>query len=677
MQFLAPLFFVALAGLAIPVLLHLTQREKKQVIRFPSLMFVRRIPYQSVRRRKIHNWLLLFVRLAALALIVAAFARPLFRTGTPLVPSGTGARELVILLDTSYSMSYSDRWAQARAAAEDALRGLNASDRASLVLFSSGADILVRSSSEMSKLTAGLSTAKPGAGATRYGPALKVAGSILADSTLPRREAVLISDFQRAGWQGEQGARLPAGAVLTPVVVKTAVDKPNLGVTGVTFARSTFSNQERVSVTAGVINRTARPAPTATVKLQVGNIPVGTKQVALEANGSGVVTFDPVTIGGRNLRGVVSLGDDALAADNTFNFVLSPALPLRITVVDRGGADARRYLADALAIGQAPRFEVAVRQPEALTDDDLRRSAVVLVNDTAVVSALARRLGRFVEQGGGLFVAAGESASWPQDVDLLPATVGTPVDRTKGEAARIGTLEYGHAIFEPFRGPRSGNFATAMVYEYRNVTPGKEAQVLARFDAGKPALLERRVGTGRVLLWASGLDKLSSDLPLKPVFPVFVQQSMRYLAAYNEPQPWLTVGQVLDPDVAAGQKGSSEARVVLTPSSRRVPLQDEGSDVLELTEQGFYEVRTADGNATDVAVVASNVDPAEGDLTPMDPNDIALAAAGVPGERTRAAASVLTPEAQENNQRLWWYLLCLGTLVLGIDTLLSNRMAKT
>ena len=80
MQFLAPLFFMALAGLAIPVLLHLTQREKKQIIRFPSLMFVRRIPYQSVRRRKIHNWLLLFVRLAALALIITAFARPLIRS---------------------------------------------------------------------------------------------------------------------------------------------------------------------------------------------------------------------------------------------------------------------------------------------------------------------------------------------------------------------------------------------------------------------------------------------------------------------------------------------------------------------------------------------------------------------------------------------------------------------
>ena len=118
MNFLAPLFFVALAGLAIPVLLHLTQREKKQIIRFPSLMFVRRIPYQSVRRRKIQNWLLLMVRMAALALIILAFTRPLLNRAD--VPAGgASAREVVILVDTSYSMGYADRWARAQAAARE------------------------------------------------------------------------------------------------------------------------------------------------------------------------------------------------------------------------------------------------------------------------------------------------------------------------------------------------------------------------------------------------------------------------------------------------------------------------------------------------------------------------------------------------------------------------------
>jgi hypothetical protein len=232
-------------------------------------------------------------------------------------------------------------------------------------------------------------------------------------------------------------------------------------------------------------------------------------------------------------------------------------------------------------------------------------------------------------------------------------------------------------VFEAFRAPRSGSFSTSRVYLYRNVSASKDAQVLARFDGGTPAMLERRVGAGRVLLWASALDQPSSELPVKPVFPIFVQQAVRYLAAYREPQPSLTVGQVLDPSVAAAPRSGAISRVVLTPSSRRVPLEDEGTEVLELAEQGFYEIRDV-ADASDLTVIASNVDPAEGDLTPMEPADIVAAAVGEPGGPGGGTVGrvPLTPEAQENNQRLWWYLLLAGILLLGADTILSNRLAK-
>src|SRR5215218_1942887 len=126
MTFLFPLFLVAMAGLAVPVLLHLIQRERKQVVQFPSLMFLRRIPYQSVRRRRIRHWLLLMMRLAALALIVLAFARPFFRAADPSVAAEGGAREVVILVDRSYSMGYGDRWTRALNAARSTVDGLSA-----------------------------------------------------------------------------------------------------------------------------------------------------------------------------------------------------------------------------------------------------------------------------------------------------------------------------------------------------------------------------------------------------------------------------------------------------------------------------------------------------------------------------------------------------------------------
>jgi hypothetical protein len=675
-NFLAPLFFVALAGLAIPVLLHLTQREKKQIIRFPSLMFVRRIPYQSVRRRKIQHWLLLLVRVAALALIVFAFARPFIRDSNLPIAAGSGARELVVLLDTSYSMGFGDRWERARAAAHAAINGMAGTDRGSVVLFSSGADIAVRASFDRAPLSAAVAAAKPGSGATRYAPALKVAGGILTESKMPRREVVLISDFQRSGWRGGEGTRLPRGTVVTPVAIAGADDQVNASVIGVSLGRSTFSDQERVTVSARVTNRSDRPVTGNSVTLDVNGIKHASKPVALEPGGSQSVEFEPVLVGSRNMKATVTLSPDALAADNTFNFVVSPTVPVRVTVVDRGTAGAGLHLARALAVGEAPRFEVVSRQIETLSDEDLTRSAAVVLNDVVVQPSHARRLERYVMQGGGLFVAAGERANWPRDVDILPGTIEpTPVDRRRGEPARVGALEFSHPVFEPFRAPRSGNFSNVPVYQYRRVTPAAGTQVLAKFDGTAPAVIERRVGSGRVVLWASSLDTEWSELPVRSVFVPFLHQSMRYLAAYAEPRPWLNVGQVLDASTAAVKQDAAQ-RVVLTPSGARVPLEDEGSDVLVLTEQGFYELRARD---KETVVVAANVDSEEGDLTPMDPKEIAAAAVG--GGDSEAGGTVagvpLTPEAQERSQRLWWYLLVAGLLLLGADTLMSNRLAKT
>ena len=114
------------------MLLHLTQREKKQIVHFPSLMFVRRIPYQSVRRRKIHNWLLLMVRLAALAFIVLAFARPLIARSRPRRLAPARARSWCCST-TATAWGSAITGQRAMAAARDQIDKLSASDRATLV----------------------------------------------------------------------------------------------------------------------------------------------------------------------------------------------------------------------------------------------------------------------------------------------------------------------------------------------------------------------------------------------------------------------------------------------------------------------------------------------------------------------------------------------------------------
>src|SRR3954447_18319234 len=282
MSFLAPLFLVGLAGLSIPILLHLIQKERRNVVHFPSLMFIRRIPYQSVQRRRIRHWLLLAMRLAALALLVLALGPPFIRRTDAAAAAGTGAREVVVLLDRSYSMGYGGRWPKAIAAAQRAVEGLTAADRATIVPFSSNAEVALRSTADRSRLQAAVAGVQPGAGATRYGPALKLAGSVLSESGLPRREAVLITDFQRTGWQGAEGVKLPEGALLSAAPVGDK-ETANLSVTPVSLQRSTFSNQQRIAVTAGVVNHGPAEVKGVDLTLELGGRGVQTQRVDVGA----------------------------------------------------------------------------------------------------------------------------------------------------------------------------------------------------------------------------------------------------------------------------------------------------------------------------------------------------------------------------------------------------------
>jgi hypothetical protein len=686
MSFLTPLFLLGLAGLAVPVIIHLIQRERRNVVQFPSLMFLQRIPYQSVQRRRIRNWPLLLLRLAALALIVAAFARPFVRRPALAAAASGGAREVIVLVDRSYSMAYGDRWARATAAARNAIGQVGPSDRASVVFFASGAEVALRSTPDRSRLNAAVTTGKPGAGATRYGPALKLAGSIASESALPRREVILVSDFQRAGWQGAEGVRLPDGVVLTPVPIGEA-ETANVSVTPVSLQRSTFSEQDRVTVTGGVTNHGSKALPNLEMTLEIGGRVVQTEHVAVEPNSSASATFAPFTPAAKDTRGTVRVASDALVLDNAFNFTVSPKEPVRIIIAERPGAtrDTSLYLSRALALGEAPPFDITTKSIDAVSTEDLQRASVVILNDAPVAQLTAERLGAFVARGGGLLIALGPRATWPTVTgasgDILPAVPGQPIDRTTGQAARLGALEYGSPIFEPFRAPRSGDFSGARFYSYRAVSPAKDAQILARFDDGAAALIERRVGNGRVLVWTSTLDLQGNDLPLKSVFLPFLHRMVTTLASYSERPSWLTVGDVLEPARPAPVPGAARQvtpRVVLTPAGERITLDGEGPDVLELAEQGFYEVRGQGRDAAPPMTVASNVDLGESDLTPMDPQELVAGATGRAGGAAPAGANQTpTDPEQERNQRIWWHLLFAGVVILGLETLVGNRISRS
>ena len=111
MSFLSPWFLFGLLGIGIPIAIHLIRREKAVKIPFSAVRFLKKAPKKSTFTHRFQQWLLMVMRIAIVALLAVAFARP-FLSGTASEWIGPAPESAVILLDTSMSMGYGDHFHQ-------------------------------------------------------------------------------------------------------------------------------------------------------------------------------------------------------------------------------------------------------------------------------------------------------------------------------------------------------------------------------------------------------------------------------------------------------------------------------------------------------------------------------------------------------------------------------------
>lgn len=681
---LAPAFLAGLAAIAVPILVHLTQRRRKDALRFPSLMFVRRVPYRVTRRRRIRNWFIFLVRVSAVILLVAAFTRPLFdRAGA--VATLAGAREVVLVLDRSYSMDYGDRWSRALAAARRTIDGLGPEDRATLLVFDERAEAVTQATSDPAALRAAIERVEVGHGVARYAPVMQLAREILQRSDRPRGEAVLISDFQAVGWDPGQMVRLPDGARLQTVDVAEP-DAANIAVTGLSLTRGRSGDRQALTVTARVGNFGDRDRESLPVTLELDGEEVQRVRADIEAGATRRVVFEPVVLSSRTQTAVVRAGDDPLPGDNVFHFTAAPNPPVRVLILEPRGAPANHdlYLSRALRIGHQPEFIVSSSSVATLRPADLAGVNVVILNDAPYPQGTAgKRLGELVEAGAGLLVVLGSRTpptAWTNEGrSVLPASFGDPMDRAAG--SRLGYIDFDHAALRTFREPHSGDFTAARFFRFRRLEAQEGSAVLARFEDGIPAVVEGRLGEGRVIVLASGVSNFWNDLVVQPVFLPFLHQLTKHLAGYREPEGWAEVGSVVDlaqisPLWAEAVAGGVELVVEGPGGVRDVIRPAEDPSLLEVGRAGYYELRPV-GDGQGRFVLAANRNPAESDLSRVDPQEVAVALATPETEsESEAATVVLAPADRERRQGLWWYLLAGAAALLLLEMLLASRASR-
>ena len=669
LAFLAPLFLAGLAAIAIPVIVHLTHRQRKEVEPFPSLAFLARVPFRTVRRQRIRDPLLFALRCLALAFLAFAFARPFLRRAVATADAGHRRRDIVILLDRSYSMGTGDRWQRAIDSVRKVEAGLAGGDRIALVLFDAAAEVVAPLDESHAAFDAGLSRAAPTFGVTRYAPALQAARQLLAASEGARADVILVSDFQRRGWDRDDDLHLSTGATLATVDLSQPLSL-NASLAGVGLARSTTRGRDEVTVSARLANTGTGRVAGMTAELEIAGKVIGRKTVTADSGAAATVVFDPIPSPPGATAATVRIPGDALAADNAWNFVIAPRQTLPVVLVQEPDADGRAgmFLRQALAVGGDPQPEIRVRRPDQLARSDLASARLLILNDAPLARLNPAPLREYLRNGGAVLLILGPRSgnSRPDLADLLPGTWGDPVDRVEDRGAAIAWLDYTHPSLAAFQAPHSGDFAAPRFFRYRRVRPDSSASVLARLDDGSPLIVEQSAGGGTVVLWASASDNVWNDLPVQPVFLPLVHETVRYLARVRPPTPWILVRQTADLRDMLGPPEGSELDIV--GGGRSGDLTD--GRFLTPVAPGLLTVRVRAGAWN--APVAVNVDVTESDPAAFDPAE--LVAAATPDSTIAEAAVAVTPAQQERRQGGWWYLLLAGLALLAAEGLLASRV---
>ena len=656
--FLNPIFLYAAGAAMIPLVLHLIQRRRVLKVRFSTIRFLKLAQKRSSSRIRMENLLLWLLRTLLLLLLALAFAGPVFRTQGFGRFVGTSRRDVAIVWDASYSMSYASGWNRvwdtSRETVQSIVNGLNRGDRVCIFLADDDVTPLIEQPS--SDLVLALSLVKAqecGNTTSQLRPALQAAANALKDSARREREIYVVTDGQALPWRdlaakgtgGKEEAPAPAA---TNAPAPAAQDEGWAGrkldkqvpcfvaVHGVKQPENvtplSVELEPRLILSGRAAKVTARlaysGAPRNTsVSLMVDEREVGRRTATLGA-GSDEIVFNLPGLSPGVHPARIEVPADALTVDDAFHFLVRVDEKLSVLCV---GSDADTFfLLRALNPGgDKSAIEVNRVPVEMAAGENLQHYACVfLCNALPVPGQLLLGIERYVRGGGVLVVFPGEKGA-PGDYEVwntLPSRAVTIRDVPAADAARtLRLLKPDDPVFAGLKLPPGSVPAVSLKRELACGKLEEHAATLIAAGADDPFLLSRTVERGRTFLFTTTADRSWGNLPLSPFFLPLAHQLVQFSTGLMNERLFVWTARVLPVTGVLGEV--PEEATLISPAGTALPVrrvrQDDRVELLveKVTEPGIYHL-AASGSGEPVPALAVNIDRRESDLTPLDTGEI-------------------------------------------------------
>ena len=666
MGFLAPWFLAGAVAIGLPVYVHLLRQYRQTPIKFSSLMFFERRTQSSIKHRRLKYLLLFALRCAFIALLVLAFARPYIHSTT--IAKANGGRTMVFAIDNSFSMRQDDRFTRAKDEASSEIKKMREEDRGQIVTFGGPGKLLTDMTQDKQVLLGALASLEPGDDTSSYAEISRVLRST-SESLKSDIEAHIFTDNQASSWPAAfSDARLDDG---TKLVVHSVADKtiPNWTVESVDAPRRVFDTK-KVRTVATIAGYNTDEA-TRKVTLVANGKAIETKEVKVPAAGRATVEFLTLDVPYGLTKCEVRIdGADKFPQDDHWYFSVERADPKPALLVHGDNDTASPlYLRTALESSTDAAFTLDSQTTVQSTNANVQKYAFVILSDPGPIPArLEENLEAYVKAGGSMLVSLGRNAVPGRKVpvaDVLITALHT-IARENEAVQTVAQIDNSYPSFG-----KAQNWDSVEIFQYATIQAppdSPDTRIAARLANGLPLMVDRKVGEGHVLIFASAFDNVANNLPLQPVWLPFLEQTTHEMGGVGSARGTYKVGSFVDLRTV---KEKNVPVTIIGPGDKRLLTLSESAKAItfQFPSEGFFDIRRDNGREELAAV---NPDRRESDFAVLPAETLALWKNTGVASKTEAG-SMSSQNKRDDNAELWWWVLALLVVLAVAESVLGNR----
>ncbi|MBD3404492.1 VWA domain-containing protein, partial [candidate division GN15 bacterium] len=532
----AAALFAAAAAL-IPLIIHLFSRRRVKIVEFSSLKHLKAMQRRQVRRLKIRQLLLLLLRMLIILVVVLAFARPTTEDGAVGSHASVSA---VILFDNSVSM---DRFVAdgnlfelAKKRTEQLLETFGQSDQVCLIpMTGSAADTEARAFGSVETTREQLARLSVGPGSADLNAGLDNAQRLLERSQNLNQEIYVVTDRQRSSLPDDEPTVTPEAPIY--LVDLPLEDNDDLGIIGVDFGGQLIQPGLDFDIEATVKNYSDEASGDRIASLFLNGNRVAQTDFTVDGQSEATVRFTRSVSRTGFHSGYIEISDDKFTADNRYYFTFAIPENFNLLIVSADGS--APYFNLALVPDQSLSRFWSVKQVGAdnLAGINFNDYDVILMAGVPQVpERYVDRLKLFTRRGNALFVVYGSNTDIDSFNRMWSEVTGVVYDQSinpnpsRAGFYTLGSMDMTHPVFSVF-GFDQNEPPQIKFYTLPQLQLLEDTRTLMRFTGDRPALVERRFGSGRVLTFTGPTAPEYSDLVGHAFFVPFVSRVAEYLAS--------------------------------------------------------------------------------------------------------------------------------------------------